>query len=121
MPKHEAELLAEMAEQQMVVEAVQTCDSYTTIYGRCLSALPLGAWKFVKKEKNCKRSMATARKNHRSTEPSTLSELVLEGAVRETVDGEDWVLYEDPPEEEDRLVVFASNIVCLSICLVQKY
>ena len=35
MPKHEAKVLAEVAERQMVVEAVQTRDSYTTFYGRC--------------------------------------------------------------------------------------
>ena len=53
--------------------------------------------------------MARARKTHGSAEPKTLNQLVLVGELRRDADKEDWVLYEDPPEEQDRLVVFANN------------
>ena len=74
-----------------------------------MSSLPREARVFVKKQSLAKQSMARARKTHGSAEPKTLNQLDLVGDLRRDSDNEDWVLYEDPPEEQDRLVVFANN------------
>ena len=69
--------------------------------------------------------MARARKTHGSAEPKTLNQLDLVGDLRRDADNEDWVLYEDPPEEQDRLVVFANNdmlhnLSCAEILLMDE-
>ena len=109
MPKHDAQLLADAAVRLMVANAVETTESYASIYSRVLSELPREARRFVKKMSLCKDAMYRARKKSGQTEPTTINELVLEGAMRETADGDDWVLYHDDPEEADNMLVLASD------------
>lgn len=109
MPKHDAQLLADAALRMMTTAAAATTDSYATIYARCSAACTVQVRKFIKRKELCKAAMARARKKHGRAEPTTLNDLVLEGELRQTVDGEDWVLYEDPPEGEDRMFVLASD------------
>lgn len=109
MPKHDAQLLADAAVRLMVANAVETTESYASIYSRVLSELPREARRFVKKMSLCKDAMYRARKKFGQAEPSTINELVLEGAMRETADGDNWVLYQDDPEETDNMLVLASD------------
>ena len=109
MPKHDAQLLADAAVRLMVANAVETTESYASIYSRVLSELPREARRFVKKMSLCKDAMYRARKKSGQTEPTTINELVLEGAMRETADGDNWVLYQDDPEETDNMLVLASD------------
>ena len=92
MPKHDAQLLADAALRMMVAEAAATTESYASIHARCLSALLMEVRKFVKTLDQCKDAMRRSRKKHGRYEPASLNELVLEGVMRETIDGEDFFL-----------------------------
>ena len=105
MPKCEGELIADVAYRTMLSMAIDTTLAPSSIYQEVLSGVPEQHRDFMKTRRQCINNIQYTKRMHKAPEPVE-TEMVIEGDLRHTVDGEDWVLYDNPVE---KMVVFASN------------
>ena len=103
--KCEGEIHADAAYRCMLQMALETSQKPSYIYATILSELPEPFRYFMKTKKNCTAAISRIRRAHRIPEPTAVGPCI-EGDMRKTNDGEDWVLYENPVE---KMVVFSSN------------
>ena len=109
LPLTKGQVQAMAARQRMTREIKQQVMKPAQIINNEFARLPEAARPYMKDKETIKRQLRKAASSEFPSNPSTVQDLVLVGEWRETIDGENWLVYESPHEDEERMLVFATE------------
>ena len=109
LPLTVGQVEAKIARQKMTREIKQHVHKPSQLISNEFSRLSPNAQPHIASKETIKRQLRRAASTEFPANPKTLQELVLAGEWRETIDGEQWLIYESPQEDKERMLVFSTE------------